>query len=293
MPITEQKTYPKLAAALGLSNDLYLKREDTHPLGSHKGRSIPTMIKKYLTEGWTDFTISSSGNAALAAVLAVKNSDQPLSLKVFVGEKIDPEKLKLIKEAAGRNQRIEIRQVKNPKREAFLLKQTGNIKNLRQSTDDAALIGYEELAQELAVVKNLQAIFVPTSSGTTAQGLKLDFDKLNLKPQIHIVQTTACHPLVAALYPEIKFPATEKSLATAIVDKVAHREIEVIKAVKDNSGAGWVIDDAEIKEAINLGKKYAGLEISPNSALAIAGLKKAAENGWRWTGNIVCLITGR
>jgi len=86
-----------LAKQLGLPA-LYFKREDLHPYGSHKGRSIPKMIEKYTTEGICDFVISSSGNAALAAALFIKehnekNPTNKLNLKIYIGYRIDKEKL--------------------------------------------------------------------------------------------------------------------------------------------------------------------------------------------------------
>src|ERR1035437_8229763 len=69
--LTPQKNYPNLAKALGVSS-LYLKREDLHPYGSHKGRSIPVMIDHYVKDGKRHFAISSSGNAALAAAMYLK-----------------------------------------------------------------------------------------------------------------------------------------------------------------------------------------------------------------------------
>ena len=73
---------------------LYFKREDLHPYGSHKGRSIPKMIEKYTKEGWKNFTVSSSGNAALAAALYIKernlkNPQDKLRLKIYIGYSID------------------------------------------------------------------------------------------------------------------------------------------------------------------------------------------------------------
>src|SRR3990167_2253444 len=94
---TPQQSYPSLAAALGVP-ELYLKREDLHHFGSHKGRSIPLMIKNYHKDGRRDFVISSSGNAALAAILFVRdhnknNTGDPIRLTVFVGKHIEPKKL--------------------------------------------------------------------------------------------------------------------------------------------------------------------------------------------------------
>jgi cysteine synthase len=87
---TPQLNHPKLAQTLGIS-ELYLKREDLSLYGSHKGRSIPHMIKTYFGQGIRNFVISSSGNAALAAIhtIAQHNKNNPsttLSLKIFVGE---------------------------------------------------------------------------------------------------------------------------------------------------------------------------------------------------------------
>ena len=89
--ITPNEQYTRLAKAIGY-DDLYFKREDLHPLGSHKGRSIPVMIDYYYEKGARDFAISSSGNAALAATLYIK--DKPdTKLEIFVGNNIAPHKL--------------------------------------------------------------------------------------------------------------------------------------------------------------------------------------------------------
>jgi len=302
---TIQMPYSKLAEALGVK-DVYLKREDEHKYGSHKGRSIPLMVKKYFKEdNITNFVISSSGNAALAAIFAVQvhnfNNPSKLKLKILVGQNIDGEKLKrLIKTTNDVN--IKIEQVERPKQTAFQIDKNGLAKNLRQSTDDTALLGYYELAEELDKIPNLGAIFIPTSSGTTAQGLAEAFLGesyiiLDQKPQIHIVQTTGCNPIASLVVGTDKISASPtdsiKSIAGAIVDKVAHRKNKVVKLIKQSKGAGWIVTNEEIKEAQKLVKQTTGLEISPNSALSVAGLKKAKDNGFDWkTKVVVCLITG-
>ena len=302
---TIQMPYSKLAQALGVK-DVYLKREDQHKYGSHKGRSIPVMIKKYLKEDdIRNFVISSSGNAALAAVYAVQvhnnNNPEKIKLTIFVGQNIDPTKMKnLIKTVTDVN--IKIEQVERPKQTAFQIDKEGTAKNLRQSTDDNALLGYYELAQELDNIPNLAAIFIPTSSGTTAQGLAEAFLgesylTLEQKPQIHIVQTTVCNPIASLVAGTDKISASPtdsiKSIAGAIVDKVAHRKDKLIKLIKQSEGSGWIVTNEEIKEAQKLVKQTTNLQISPNSALSVAGLKKAKDNGFDWGDSVVvCLVTG-
>lgn len=306
--ITPQPQAKNLAAAFRLKNPLYLKREDLHPLRSHKGRSIPPMIEKYAGEGTRDFVISSSGNAALAAVLYIKDynkipPEDSLNLKIFLGENINKDKLSALKKLASAS--IKIIQTKNPKQDAFKLEKSGQAKNLRQSTDDTALLGYRELAKELAEIKNLSAVFIPTSSGTTAEGLHEGFKKLGINPQIHIVQTTACHPLADAVVAEVtSYPAragsrsrdklqVTSSIATAIVDKVALRKTAVTEAVEKSNGTGWVAEDKDIIDAIKSVKKNTQIDISPNSALSVAGLMLAIKSGWKFPGAVALLCTGK
>lgn len=311
---TPQLPAPNLAKALGLMIDLYLKREDLHNFGSHKGRSIPFMIKEYHKQGVNHFVISSSGNAALAAICTVRQHNEnkptdPLRLSVFVSMHISAGKLAALKSVLpdlvgiyGEGV-ITLEQVSNPKQAAFQLASAGPAKLLRQSTDDLALAGYAELAEELNKIPDLAAVFIPTSSGTTAQALGEAFAKMGKKIQIHIVQTMACHPMVdfsnqtsnfGNARQSIRSPKSEvRSLATAIVDKIAHRKQKVIDVVKKSGGSGWIVTNEEINNAIKMTNETEAIAISPNSAISIAGLHQAIAAGWTWTGPVACLITGR
>ena len=301
---TPQKPYPELAQKLGLP-ELWFKREDLHPYGSHKGRSIPLMIKEYAKIGITQFVISSSGNAALAAIIAVQkhnqNNKSNVSLTVFVGKNIDPKKFEHLKREIV-DQNIQIKQTENPKQDAFQAEKnsssadstsTGSqVKNLRQSTDELALKGYIELGDDLGKISNLQAIFIPTSSGTLAQALGEAFLKMKTNIQIHIVQTTACHP-IAEMFDKERAQLEAESIAGAIVDKIAHRKTKVIEAISNTRGSAWIVTNEEIREAVSLIKENTDFVVSYNSALALAGLLRAQKNNWTWNGPVCCLITGR
>ncbi len=291
---TPQQSYPELAKALGLK-EVFLKREDLHKYQSHKGRSIPTMIKNYAKAGYKQFVISSSGNAALAAALATSqhnknNPGKEIKLTIFVGEKIDQTKLTKIKSLI--TDHCSLISAERPKQAAFQAEKENpeTVKNLRQSTDDLALEGYISLAQELCKIENISAIFLPTSSGTTAEALANYFVENNKKIQLHIVQTNFCHPIAKNFDEE---DLEKSSLASAIVDNVAHRKNKVVELIKQTGGFGWIINDNEIIEAQKLVKITTGIEISANSALSIAGLKKAAKSGFDCGEVVACIITGR
>jgi threonine dehydratase len=320
-PVTPLEAYPKLAKAIGVDK-LYFKREDLHPYGSHKGRSIPVMIDQYLKAGDRRFAISSSGNAALAAALHIKklgarslelgvksanspvipakagiqsqttDNEEPISLDIFIGQHASPHKAARLKELADEHIRVLIKE-----RPLQALTQAVNegVRSLRQSTDDTALIGYESLARELASNPAFQnrsdlSVFIGTSSGTTSQALAAYFLKEKLPIQIHIVQTSSCHPLADAF--ESYDGPDEASLADAITDITARRKDALIPLIKKTGGRSWVATNDDIKAAQELTSKNTGLEISTNSALSVAGAMKAVELGYELGETVVCMICG-
>lgn len=292
---TKQQPMPSLATALGIG-EVYFKREDLHPYGSHKGRAIPLMMKHYIkTEGIRSFCISSSGNAALAAAITTQkhnqnNPDLPISLTIFVGHHIDPQKKeKLASYVDGST--ITLSEVDRPKQAAFLLDKEGKAKLLRQSTDDIALRGYTELAQELAKIPHLAAVFVPSSSGTTAQGIAEAFITMGKDTEVHLVQTSTCHPLADAFVEKTDLPK-EQSIAGAIVDNVAHRKTAVAEVVKKTHGSAWIATNLNIVNALNRVEQNTEMTISANSALSVAGLMMAIAAGKTWNGPVACLICG-
>src|SRR3989344_5716829 len=286
--ITRHEAYPELSKALQV-NPLLFKREDLHPYGSHKGRSIPVMIDKYLEEGIKSFAVSSSGNAALAAAfhaskLNSKRTDK-INLEILVGQRISRKKLAKLEQF--RNQYIKVTMHDRPLQTLFNIIKDPQVRGLRQSTDDASLLGYRELAKELEEIKNLEAVFIGTSSGTTAQALLQNFTK---KVEVHIVQTSSCHTMSDDF---IDYEITdEQSIADAIVDQGSIRKNILIPLVKESRGTGWIASNEQIRDAQALVKNHTGLDISTNSALSVAGLMQAVYTGKTWNGSVVCMICG-
>jgi len=284
--VTPNEIKIALGMKLGVP-ELYLKREDLHPYGSHKGRSIPFMIDYYYHEGDRKFAITGSGNAALAAALFVQEQKLPIELDIYTGNHISQKKLSKLKDLADSNIRIFGKE--RPLQALNEAVQAG-ARSLRQSTDDIALIGYKSLAEELAEIKDLTAIFVANSSGTTAQALAHYFSSTHPSPEIHIVQTTSCHPMVDAF--EHYDGQAELSTADAIVDITALRKNKLIPDIKKTGGFGWVASNDEIATAKNLIQKHAKLELTANGALSVAGLMKAIYSGWEHRGPVVCIVGG-
>jgi len=312
-PVTPIQEFPALASILGLSGRLWLKREDLHPYGSHKGRSIPVMIDRYIAEGKNVFAISSSGNAALAAAIyisdlneKISDRDKKIQLEIFVGQNISPHKLeRLERVATDRLQYVKITKTDRPLQALMLAIEEGAT-SLRQSTDDTALIGYASLAQEIALIPDLKAIFIGTSSGTSAQALAQYFLDKKDDTQIHIVQTTSCHPMsdewnietTRSVEKDITsgLDDSELSIADAIVDKTAMRKTALTNKIRETGGSGWIATNADIKTAQEIVKQRTDLDISTNSALSIVGLQKALNRDTIKAslsgGSVVCIICG-
>jgi threonine dehydratase len=222
--MTPLEQYKELAEKIGVPN-LYFKREDLHKYGSHKGRSIPFMIEYYYKKGDRKFAISSSGNAGLAgAKYAVefnsKNEDK-IFLDIFVGANINEHKLQSLKQLESENSTNIRVLIKERPLQALNQAITEGYRSLRQSTDDIALSGYISLAQELSKQTKLGAVFIGTSSGTTAQALAQYFIENKIQAQVHIIQTSSCHP-IADQFENYDGPQ-DKSIADAIVAQTTER----------------------------------------------------------------------
>ncbi len=289
--ITRNEEYPKLAQALEMSK-LFFKREDLHPYGSHKGRSIPVMIDKYIHDGIRHFAVSSSGNAALAAAHYITkiNKDKQLSitLDILVGQHITKKKLGKLEQF--RDNLIKVTMHDRPLQTLFNIVKDPTIKALRQSNDDTALIGYKSLGEELLEIKDIEAVFIGTSSGTTAQALAEYFKSMNRRVEIHVIQTSSCHNIASDFVDD---PLIEEvSIADAIVDQTALRKDVLKKLIEDCGGSGWIVSNEQIEAARDMTYKYTDVKVSNNSALSIAGLMQAVYTGKSWNGSVVCMICG-
>lgn len=289
--ITPQTDEKFLAQALDIAS-IILKREDLHPYGSHKGRSIPHMIDHYAKAGREYFAISSSGNAALAAAIHIQKKieqGKKMHLDIIIGQKIPQQKKELLeKHSDGKN--IVIHSVARPLQYLHeLCTQDDSMQNLRQSIDNTALTGYHSLASELESIPHLSAVFMGTSSGTTLEALGDMFHVNKRMIELHAVQTTSCHP-IAGLFDESE--TSEQSIADAIVDITAHRKVTVSHSLKLSLGSGWIVTNSEIQKAQDMLKKYAQIDATPNGALGLAGLIKALASGKRFSGPVVCVICG-
>lgn len=281
---------PKFQLSLGegrteLKNidGINFKFEFSNPTGSVKDRGLAYQISKLKQTGVKQAAISSSGNAGISAASYANLAG--IKLTVFVSRHINATKLHILKKL-----NVIIKISSRPVSDCIKYSKANNIFNLRPSADPNGYTGYSTIAYELnEILKKIDAIFFPVSSGTTLVGVASGFEKLGYLPQIFAVQTESVHP-IAILFDK-DFRQTKRSIADSIVAKYTPRIQEVVELIKKSQGTGLVVSDADIKKANNWLEDNR-IKTSYEGALALAGLWKARKKGRKFK-NAVCLLTGK
>lgn len=268
--------------------NVFLKYEAANPTGSHKDRSFAYWISRLKEERVSHAVISSSGNSAISAARYV--GEAGIRLTIFVSPHLSDEKRQRLDTAIGTNNLIEVKEVFAAKREAFRFAKDTGAYFLRSSIDVLALQGYKTIAYELIEqVGDVDAIFVPTSSGTTLQGIYLGFldhAKHVQMPAFFAVQTTAIHPIAEEF--DHDFVSEEKSLASSIIDRISFRKNEIVRILHETGGSGIVVSNNELKEMRDM-FDFRDLHFGWESLMTITALRKVKDVE-RFS-KIVCLCT--
>jgi len=266
-----------------LEETVSLKREDQNPTGSVKDRGMSYLVSWAYSGGKKDLVLSSSGNAAIAA--AKYSQIAGINLYAFVAPSINPGKLKKLEELKAK-----IFISPRPVSEAMKFSQKNNFLNLRPSRSEFGSEGYQTIAFELAEKDKLpEDIFIPVSSGVMLLGIFKGFKKLGYLPKVQVCQSAAVYPIASFFTND--FQAEEKSLAEALVAKFSPLRNQVIAAVKESKGSGWIINNQEILACQRI-LEAKGITTSEEGALAVAAWQKAKQSNWP-VGETVCLLTGR
>lgn len=242
------------------NNGLYFKREDLNPSGSVKDRWLSQTINPN-----HQYVISSSGNAAISAQFY-----NP-SVVAFVSSKINPSKLKLIK-----NYNLSLK----PVSDAFKYAKNSGFTLLRQSSDPLALNGYSQIATELLrQLPGITSLFLPVGSGTTLLGIS---QNLPLSVKIFAVQPSSHCPIASVF--DHNYTPEPTTITDALSVKLLPLKNKVITAISSHRGSGVVVQN---QSAIDCQTN----NYSAETALTLAGYYKIKNT--MDTGNFpVILVTG-
>ena len=309
--ITPTARQPRLATALGLAGDLWIKDETGNVSGSHKGRHLMgvTLYLRVLELSGVALgkdlrarrlAIASCGNAALAAAVIARAADWPLD--VFIPVDAEPSVVRRLRELGATVVVCERRagEVGDPcVRAARAAMAAGAIPFSVQGPDNGlAVEGARTLAFEMAETlaaegADVETLFVQVGGGAFASALAQGFaiavaaGLAQRAPRLIAVQTAGCAPLArawrrldgvdlgAAARSRSRFmwpwESAPASLAHGILDDETYDWWEVARAMRETGGEPIVADEASIARALSLARANTAISVSATGAAGLAG----------------------
>jgi len=260
-------------------DNIYFKREDLNITGSAKDRAIQAQLKNAIVHKFSSAVISSTGNAAISAIHFCRQ--YAINLTIFLSPKIDRKKFSLIRQKTKK-----IIVSPKPISHAFKHAKKNHCYNLRQSTDPAALKGYQYIGLEIhQQLPQITDIFIPVGSGTTLLGVSISLPKT---AKIFAVQP-ASHCPIASIFDQ-QFQVENHTNTTSLSAKSLPLKNKVIATIKNSHGSGLVVQNKDVEKQQTYLKKNHILT-SAEGALALAGYKKAVKQNQ--VGNFpLILLTG-
>ncbi len=274
---------PRLGGVVGAS-DLWVKDEGSNPTGTFKARGISAALSRAVELGVTEVGMPTAGNAgsataAYAARAGIKaHVAMPADTPVAMMDEVRTfgASLKLIDglisdagawvgEQSAANGWFPMSTLKEPYR-----------------VEGKKTMGLELWEQFDGVLPD--AILYPTGGGTGLIGMWKAFDELEAmgllgseRPRMIVVQSEGCAPIVRAF--EAGADRAEPwenatTIAPGIRVPVAFADDLILQAVRASKGDAITVSDDEIRSAILDITRSEGIDVCPEGAATLAGLRK-------------------
>jgi threonine synthase len=290
---------PRLAAALALDAQVYVKDEGQNPTGSFKARGLVMAVARAWELGVRELAIPSAGNAgsALAAYAAaaglpahvVVPADTPRPiLEETRALGADLELIEgLITDAAGRVAEgarahgwFDVSTLKEPYR-----------------VEGKKTMGYE-LLEQLGRLPDV--IVYPTGGGTGLVGMWKAFEEMQAlgwigaeRPRMVSVQAAGCAPIVRAWQrgDEAAEPwADAHTYAAGLRVPRAVGDFLILRAIRDSGGAAVAVTDEAMADAVLQIGAHTGIFAAPEGGATAAAVPALKESGVIRAGDVVVLF---
>jgi len=277
---TALEPVPALAKLCG-ARELFLKREDRNPSGSHKDRGLLYQVVHHAPEGGQTFVLSSSGNAAVSAAAACRATNNRLI--AFVSPKTARSKmLRLVQTEAV------VIVCPKPINFARYAARVFGLINLRGTKDSVSSIGYRSIAGEVSSeAPELDAFFTFSSSGISMTGIADGFDRLGCAPSLWAVQSGECLGVVRAIDPET--PSDPESPAGRLGIRNPPGADQLAARLLSSGGGAIAVGSSEVR-IWQQRLEDAGIKTSPEGAAVLAGVERC--DGLT-EASVVAVMTGR
>ena len=292
----------RLARELGLS-ELYLKDDSVnHPTFSYKDRVVSIAATRAVELGFPVFGCASTGN--LANSVAAHAARLGLPCYVFIPNDLEPNKIlgsaiygPHVVAVEGNYDDVNRLCTQIADRYGWGF---ANINLRSYYAEGAKTLGFE-VAEQLGW-RFPDHLVSPVAGGTLLPRIFKafrEFRDLGLVegslPRIHAAQPTGSAPVIRALESGAEFPDPVKpnTIAKSLAIGNPADGFQVIRVVKETGGAGAMVSDTEILDAIELLAHTEGIFTEPAGGTTLAATRALVRRGVIKSGeSVVVCITG-
>ena len=280
----------RLGERLGL-RQLWIKDESQLPTGSFKSRGLAMAITMARTFGVTDVAIPTAGNAggAMAAYAARAGmkayvfmpDDTPVINKyechlygaaTFLVNGLITDCGKIVREGKEKIGWFDFSTLKEPYR----------------------IEGKKTMGLELAEQFDWDlpdVIVYPTGGGTGLIGMwkafaelaEIGWLKTSRRPRMVSVQSDGCAPIVRAFEAGERFAEPfpdPETIASGIRVPAAVGDFMILDAVRESNGRAVAVEEARIKEWMQLANSSEGIPVCPEAAACVGAVEKLVAEKW-------------
>ena len=292
----------RLADELGVA-ELYIKDDSVnHPTFSYKDRVVSVAATRAVELGFPVFGCASTGN--LAGSVAAHAARLGLPCYVFIPHDLEPAKVlgaaiynPTVVAVEGNYDDVNRLCTQIADRYGWGF---ANINVRAYYAEGAKTMGFE-IAEQLGW-RFPDHIVSPVAGGTLLpriyKGLR-EFSELGLVsgplPKIHAAQPAGSAPVVKALEAGLEFPDPVKPNTIAKSLAIGNPAVgfQVVKVVKETGGAGAMVSDDEILDAIHLLARTEGIFTEPAGGTTLAATRVLIQRGLiKRNESVVVCITG-
>lgn len=280
---------------------LRIKDEGQNPTSSFKDRGLCASISKHLELGSAAFAIPSAGNAGVSA----SAYSAAAGAKAYIFMPADtPEPFFSECEFFGAEVfRVE-GNISDAGREMASRGEDWTI--LSTTKEPYRVEGKKTLGFEICEQLGWQipdAIICPTGGGTAIVGIWKAFEELesidligSQRPRMYAIQSEGCAPVVSAHEKDLEnvdpwADGETEALGLRVPSPFAGRLI--LQALRHSGGGAMAVAEQEISSTRRMVGRMEGMDICPEAAVGIAGLRNLVESGEiDYDENVVLLNTG-
>jgi threonine synthase len=278
-----------------------IKDEAQNPTTSFKDRGLCAAVSKHLELGSSEFALPSAGNAAVsmsaycaaggakATIFMPNDTPEPFftQCKLFGAETVHVDGN--ISDAGSE-----------------MARRSSSWTVLSTTKEPYRVEGKKTLGFEICEQLGWRvpdAIICPTGGGTAVIGIWKAFEELEAlgiigkdRPRLYAAQSGGCAPIVHAMEKELDTieawtNGQTEALGLRVPSPFAGRLI--LQALRHSGGGAVAVADQEIVEIRRMVGKLEGLDICPEAAVGIAGLRNLVESGSiDYDEDVVLLNTG-